>query len=107
MESTAANTFCALLWLLMSIPPALPPVKMVDTPTVVITLPAGPDTTSIVVAAAVAIPEILKPSAWDKLKLMVWLASAPTWKVPPKEPSSSLVPAKVVALEIRLTSAPS
>ncbi|MNH27566.1 hypothetical protein D3C79_876830 [compost metagenome] len=84
----------------MLIPPALPPTKIVDTS-------IAPVAVVIEVPAAAAIPEMLKPSAWLRLKPIVWLASAPTWKVPLKEPSSSLVPAKVVALEIRLTSAPS
>ncbi|MOA49321.1 hypothetical protein D3C78_1721840 [compost metagenome] len=51
---------------------------------IAVTLMAVPITvpTSTVVLAAAAIPEMLNPSAWDRLKPMVWLASAPTWKLP-------------------------
>ncbi|MNE99800.1 hypothetical protein D3C80_1985260 [compost metagenome] len=56
MESTAARTFCALLWLLILIPPALPPTKIADTNTV------APVAVVIEVAAAAAIPEMLKPA---------------------------------------------
>ncbi|MNR46928.1 hypothetical protein D3C85_1659630 [compost metagenome] len=60
----------------MLIPPAPPPTKIVDTNT------APPVAVVIDVAAAAAIPEILKPADWFRLKPMVWLASAPTWKEP-------------------------
>ncbi|MNL12360.1 hypothetical protein D3C87_1332260 [compost metagenome] len=92
------------------IPPALAPLLKIALAATVVRAealaPLAIDTRPVIAAA---IPEMLKPPATlvVRLKPMVWLASAPTWKVPLYLPSSNLVPAKVVSLEMRLISEPS